>query len=168
VRKTEQNITLKTINTSGKSLQAYCYHSLSLFQRIKILIRKLLSLFYLNYVNPTEKKHGCFDICRLVKAFLSLMIFRKQKKKKNHPKTFLISMNQNKAKLKEKNVSSLLMIFGFLLLNTFFFKKNNKKLAGVISLLDEPEEQLKVYALSKLDALVDQFWAEIADAVLKM
>ncbi|KAJ3088234.1 proteasome regulatory particle base subunit [Quaeritorhiza haematococci] len=40
--------------------------------------------------------------------------------------------------------------------------------AGVISLLDESEEELKVYALKKLDAIVDQFWAEISDAVSKI
>ncbi|KAI8802866.1 armadillo-type protein [Cladochytrium replicatum] len=39
---------------------------------------------------------------------------------------------------------------------------------GIISLLDETEEELKVYALQQLDALVDQFWAEIADAVSKI
>ncbi|ORX85159.1 26S proteasome regulatory complex, non-ATPase subcomplex, Rpn2/Psmd1 subunit, partial [Basidiobolus meristosporus CBS 931.73] len=38
---------------------------------------------------------------------------------------------------------------------------------GVISLLDETEE-LQVYALRKLDTIVDQFWAEIADAVSKI
>ncbi|KAJ3005211.1 proteasome regulatory particle base subunit [Thoreauomyces humboldtii] len=40
--------------------------------------------------------------------------------------------------------------------------------AGVISLLDETEDELKVYALQKLDTLVDQFWAEISDAVTKI
>ncbi|KAJ3194238.1 proteasome regulatory particle base subunit [Irineochytrium annulatum] len=40
--------------------------------------------------------------------------------------------------------------------------------AGVISLLDEPDEELKVYALQQLNPLVDQFWAEIADAVPKI
>ena len=40
--------------------------------------------------------------------------------------------------------------------------------AGVLSLLDEPEEQLKIYALEKLNALVDLFWAEISDSVSKM
>jgi 26S proteasome regulatory subunit N2 len=38
----------------------------------------------------------------------------------------------------------------------------------VISLLDESQFELKVYALQKLNALVDQFWAEISDAVSKM
>ncbi|KNC97437.1 proteasome regulatory particle base subunit RPN2 [Spizellomyces punctatus DAOM BR117] len=40
--------------------------------------------------------------------------------------------------------------------------------AGVISLLDETEDELKVYALKKLDGIVDQFWAEISDAVSKI
>ncbi|CAG8455290.1 13893_t:CDS:10 [Ambispora leptoticha] len=39
---------------------------------------------------------------------------------------------------------------------------------GIIALLDEPEEELKVYALKKLNNLVDQFWAEIADAISKI
>ncbi|TPX45587.1 hypothetical protein SeMB42_g03942 [Synchytrium endobioticum] len=40
--------------------------------------------------------------------------------------------------------------------------------AGVISLLDEREAQLKVYALQTLNSIVDQFWAEISDAVSKI
>ncbi|KAG9293368.1 hypothetical protein G9A89_007614 [Geosiphon pyriformis] len=39
---------------------------------------------------------------------------------------------------------------------------------GIIALLDESEEELKIYALQKLNTLVDQFWAEIADAVSKI
>lgn len=39
--------------------------------------------------------------------------------------------------------------------------------AGVISLLDESEE-LQIYALKKLDGIVDQFWAEISDSVSKI
>ncbi|KAI9144268.1 armadillo-type protein [Paraphysoderma sedebokerense] len=39
---------------------------------------------------------------------------------------------------------------------------------GLISLLDEREEDLKIYALQKLDSIVDQFWAEIADAITKI
>lgn len=39
---------------------------------------------------------------------------------------------------------------------------------GVISLLDEPDHQLQVFALDKLDQLVDDFWAEIADTVEKI
>eukprot|EP00842_Homolaphlyctis_polyrhiza_P004849 jgi/Hompol1/5365/HPOL_004367-RA len=40
--------------------------------------------------------------------------------------------------------------------------------AGVLSLLEEPQEDLKIYALKKLDAIVDQFWAEISDDVSKI
>jgi len=40
--------------------------------------------------------------------------------------------------------------------------------SGLIGLLDEPDQQLKCYALQNLDKLVDQFWAEIADSVSKM
>ncbi|KAF9376591.1 proteasome regulatory particle base subunit, partial [Mortierella sp. AD011] len=40
--------------------------------------------------------------------------------------------------------------------------------AGVIALLDEHDDDLKVYALQKLNGLVDQFWAEISDAVSKI
>lgn len=41
-------------------------------------------------------------------------------------------------------------------------------IAGVIALLDEQDDDLKVYALQKLNVIVDQFWAEISDAVSKM
>ncbi|KAF9914367.1 proteasome regulatory particle base subunit [Lobosporangium transversale] len=40
--------------------------------------------------------------------------------------------------------------------------------AGVIALLDEQDDDLKVYALQKLNGLVDQFWAEISDSVSKI
>ncbi|KAI9364396.1 armadillo-type protein [Zopfochytrium polystomum] len=40
--------------------------------------------------------------------------------------------------------------------------------AGVISLLDETEPELKIYALEQLDSLVAHFWAEIADSVSKI
>lgn len=40
--------------------------------------------------------------------------------------------------------------------------------AGLIGLLDEPDQQLRCYALQKLDELVNQFWPEIADSVSKM
>jgi len=40
--------------------------------------------------------------------------------------------------------------------------------AGVIALLDEKEAELKHYALLKLDAIVDEFWAEIADVITKI
>jgi 26S proteasome regulatory subunit N2 len=40
--------------------------------------------------------------------------------------------------------------------------------AGVISLLDENSEELQIYALKKLNTIVDQFWAEISDSVSKI
>ncbi|KAJ3341759.1 proteasome regulatory particle base subunit [Gonapodya sp. JEL0774] len=40
--------------------------------------------------------------------------------------------------------------------------------AGLLALLDEPEQELRVYSLQKLNGLVDQFWAETADAVSKI
>ncbi|KAJ3217761.1 proteasome regulatory particle base subunit [Dinochytrium kinnereticum] len=40
--------------------------------------------------------------------------------------------------------------------------------AGVISLLDETDEELQVHALQQLNVMVDQFWAEIADEVSKI
>lgn len=40
--------------------------------------------------------------------------------------------------------------------------------AGLIGLLDEPDQQLRCYALQKLDELVNQFWPEIAESVSKM
>lgn len=39
---------------------------------------------------------------------------------------------------------------------------------GILSLLDEPENELKVYSLTQLDSMVDHFWAEIADHISKM
>ena len=40
--------------------------------------------------------------------------------------------------------------------------------AGILSLLAEPEVEVKVFALQRLDELVDCFWAEIADRVSKL
>jgi len=40
--------------------------------------------------------------------------------------------------------------------------------AGIIALLDEPEPELKHYALKKLDTIVDEFWAEISDVITKI
>jgi hypothetical protein len=40
--------------------------------------------------------------------------------------------------------------------------------AGLIGLLDEPDQQLRSHALKHLNEYVDQFWAEIADEVPKM
>lgn len=41
-------------------------------------------------------------------------------------------------------------------------------LAGIISLLDEPIPELKMFALKKLDSIVDEFWPEISEVVEKM
>jgi len=40
--------------------------------------------------------------------------------------------------------------------------------SGVISLLDEPEDELKVYALGRLNDIVPEFWPEISDHVGKI
>lgn len=40
--------------------------------------------------------------------------------------------------------------------------------AGIISLLEEPKPELKVFALKKLDTIVDEFWPEISEAIEKM
>lgn len=40
--------------------------------------------------------------------------------------------------------------------------------AGVISLLDEPASELKIFALRKLDIIVDEFWPEISEAIQKI
>lgn len=40
--------------------------------------------------------------------------------------------------------------------------------AGIISLLEEPMSELKVFALKKLDLIVDEFWPEISEAIEKI
>ena len=40
--------------------------------------------------------------------------------------------------------------------------------AGFLSLLDENEAELHQYALQKLNELVGDFWAEIANSIGKM
>ncbi|KAG8225646.1 hypothetical protein J437_LFUL010331, partial [Ladona fulva] len=40
--------------------------------------------------------------------------------------------------------------------------------AGIISLLDEPMPELKVFALKRLDMIVDEFWPEISEAIEKI
>lgn len=40
--------------------------------------------------------------------------------------------------------------------------------SGIISLLDEPRPELKEYALRKLNDLVDEFWPEISEAIVKI
>ncbi|KAJ2160761.1 proteasome regulatory particle base subunit [Coemansia sp. RSA 552] len=39
---------------------------------------------------------------------------------------------------------------------------------GLISLLDESERELQYYGLTQLNAVVDQFWAEISDAISRI
>lgn len=40
--------------------------------------------------------------------------------------------------------------------------------AGVLSLLREPEDEIKIFALQRLDELVDDFWAEVADRITEL
>lgn len=40
--------------------------------------------------------------------------------------------------------------------------------AGIIALLDEPMPELKVFALKKLDDIVNEFWPEISESIEKM
>lgn len=40
--------------------------------------------------------------------------------------------------------------------------------AGIISLLEENQTELRVFALKKLDNIVDEFWAEISEAIEKI
>lgn len=40
--------------------------------------------------------------------------------------------------------------------------------AGILALLDEEETELKYFALQKLNGIVDVFWAEISEAVMKI
>lgn len=40
--------------------------------------------------------------------------------------------------------------------------------AGVIALLDEPMPELKIFALRKLDSIVNEFWPEISESIEKM
>jgi len=40
--------------------------------------------------------------------------------------------------------------------------------APILSLLDEPDDRLKVYALNQLNSVVDTFWAEIATVIPKI
>jgi hypothetical protein len=42
------------------------------------------------------------------------------------------------------------------------------KTGGILSLLDESDESLLVFALQQLNSVVDIFWAEIADSIDKM
>ena len=40
--------------------------------------------------------------------------------------------------------------------------------AGFVGMLDEADDVLQAFALTKINAHVDQFWAEIADSLTKM
>ncbi|XP_031549266.1 26S proteasome non-ATPase regulatory subunit 1-like [Actinia tenebrosa] len=40
--------------------------------------------------------------------------------------------------------------------------------AGILALLEEGESDLKVYALDKLNVIMDDFWAEISESVAKI
>lgn len=40
--------------------------------------------------------------------------------------------------------------------------------AGLLSLLDEEQLELQVYALNHLNAVIDQFWAEVSESIAKM
>nr|KAF7432223.1 hypothetical protein H0235_005147 [Vespula pensylvanica] len=42
------------------------------------------------------------------------------------------------------------------------------RIPGIISLLEEPMPELKVFALKKLDMIVDEFWPEISEAIEKI
>jgi len=44
----------------------------------------------------------------------------------------------------------------------------NAFLAGIISLLDEDQNEVKSFALKKLNFVVNEFWPEIADYMIKM
>ena len=50
------------------------------------------------------------------------------------------------------------------LLNTIFICFT----AGILALLDEPEPELQIFALERLNEILDVFWPEIADSVQKM
>lgn len=39
---------------------------------------------------------------------------------------------------------------------------------GIISLLDEPKDELRSFALEKLNSMVDEFWAEISEIIEKI
>lgn len=40
--------------------------------------------------------------------------------------------------------------------------------SGILALLDEEQDEIKEFALHKLNELVDEFWAEIAATISKM
>jgi len=40
--------------------------------------------------------------------------------------------------------------------------------SGLLALLEESEPKLKIYALERLNTLVDEFWPEISDNIQQM
>jgi 26S proteasome regulatory subunit N2 len=40
--------------------------------------------------------------------------------------------------------------------------------SGYLAILDDPDVHLKSYALERLDTLVDRFWPEISDEIIKL
>ena len=47
-------------------------------------------------------------------------------------------------------------------------RTNITSAAGVLALLEEPETEIKYFALQKLNHIVNQFWAEISESVDKV
>ena len=47
-------------------------------------------------------------------------------------------------------------------------RTNITSAAGVLALLEEPETEIKYFALQKLNYIVNQFWAEISESVDKV
>jgi len=48
------------------------------------------------------------------------------------------------------------------------FSSKLTSVGGILALLDEEEDELKIAALQKLNLLADEFWAEIASSITKM
>ena len=49
-----------------------------------------------------------------------------------------------------------------------FLLSATRLVAGVLSLLCEQEDEIKVFALHRLNELVDDFWAEVADKITEL
>ena len=58
--------------------------------------------------------------------------------------------------------------FRVLLVNSMSVSHILLPTAGILALLDEPELEVKVFALQRLNDLVDSFWAEIAGKVTEL
>jgi len=63
------------------------------------------------------------------------------------------------------SITSAGKIFTFLLIE---FRKLSFLIGGILSLLDENTEKGPVYALHRLNAIVDVFWPEISDSISKV